>query len=186
MILMSTLFTVAATLADTAPAMASSPSTATAAATAQPAPPPACLTSEYRQFDFWIGTWDVVNTKDGTPAGSSVIEKIYRGCTLRENWSEPDMSGGSLNTYVATDKQWHQTWTDSQGTWREFVGGLVDGKMVLVWKHPSQKTPGVTVHERMIFTPNPDGTVRQYSDASKDGTTWVERYDYTYKPSAKR
>jgi hypothetical protein len=36
---------------------------------------------------------------------------------------------------------------------------------------------------RMTFTPNPDGSVRQYSDFSEDGgTTWKERYDYIYKP----
>jgi hypothetical protein len=145
------------------------------------APAPKCITPEYRQFDFWIGSWDVVNTKDGTPAGSSVIEKLYQGCTIRENWSEANYSGGSLNTYNEIDRKWHQTWTDSQGTWREFVGGLVDGKMVLIWKYQSHKDPNATVQERMIFTPNPDGTVRQYSDQSKDGVTWVERYDYTYR-----
>ena len=180
---LSAFFTIAATLANPPPVTAT-PGSAAAAATPE-APPPACLTPEYRQFDFWVGTWDVVNTKDGTPAGSSVIENVYRGCTLRENWSEPDMSGGSLNTYVASDRKWHQTWTDSQGTWREFVGGIVDGKMVLVWKHASQKTPGLTIQERMIFTPNADGTVRQYSDVSKDGVKWMERYDYTYKPRGK-
>jgi len=34
----------------------------------------------------------------------------------------------------------------------------------------------------MVFTPNPDGSVRQSSDASTDeGKTWMERYDYTYR-----
>jgi hypothetical protein len=34
----------------------------------------------------------------------------------------------------------------------------------------------------MTFTPNPDGSMRQYSDYSRDdGKTWLERYDYTYR-----
>ena len=161
-------------------AQASPPGATTAAAP----PPPACTKPENRQFDFWIGHWRVINTTDRQPAGESRIEKLYRGCTIRENWSEPGYDGGSLNTFVATDGKWHQTWTDSSGSWREFVGGLVDGKMVLVWAHPSVRMPGKTAQERMIFTANRDGTVRQYSDASIDGVKWVERYDYTYIPVA--
>jgi hypothetical protein len=144
--------------------------------------PPKCDKPENRQFDFWIGHWTVVNTKDGSPGGQSLIEKLYDGCTLRENWSEPGVTGGSLNTYVIADHHWHQTWTDSSGSWREFVGGLVDGKMVLIWSHPSKRFPGKTSQERMTFTPNANGTVRQYMDQTADGTTWVEGYDYTYKP----
>jgi len=143
----------------------------------------ACSAAENRQFDFWIGKWDVVNSKDNTPAGSSLIESIYDGCTLRENWSERGFSGGSLNTYNVADKRWHQTWTDSAGTWREFVGGLKDGRMVLIWSHPSVRQPGKNVQERMIFTPNSDGSVRQYSDQTMDGAHWIERYDYTYRHS---
>lgn len=144
---------------------------------------PTCDAPEYRQFDFWVGKWDVFDTKDGTPAGSSLIEQLYGKCVLRENWSQTGFSGGSLNTFNRMDKQWHQTWTDSTGTWREFVGGLESGRMVLVWRYPSVTMPGKTVQERMTFTPNPDGSVRQYSDRSIDGTTWFERYDYTYRPA---
>src|SRR5437763_4858293 len=113
-------------------------SPAPAPAAAKPAPP-ACAKAENRQFDFWVGGWRVVETKTGKPAGQSHIEKLYGGCTIRENWSEPGYTGGSLNTLVATDGKWHQTWTDSAGTWREYVGGIIDGKMVLVWTHPSAR-----------------------------------------------
>ena len=160
------------------------PTTPTAPASSVAQSVAACTKPENRQFDFWVGHWRVLNTKDGQPAGESRIEKLYQSCTIRENWSEPGYSGGSLNTFVAADRKWHQTWTDSAGTWREFVGGMIDGKMVLVWSHPSLRNPEKTAQERMIFTANPNGTVRQYSDASPDGVTWVERYDYTYWPIA--
>ena len=152
-----------------------------AAMAAAPPKPPTCDASQNRQFDFWVGKWDVSNTKGGEHAGSSLIELLYGKCTLRENWSEPGFAGGSLNTYSTIDKHWHQTWTDSTGTWREFVGGMKDGHMVLVWSHVSVRLPGKTVQERMIFTPNADGSVRQYSDQSIDGKTWTARYDYTYR-----
>jgi hypothetical protein len=37
---------------------------------------PCVDTAENRQFDFWIGEWDVVSTTSGTPAGNSKIELI--------------------------------------------------------------------------------------------------------------
>ena len=160
------------------PQAAPAPAPSAAASPAQPA----CTAPENRQFDFWVGHWRVVNTSDRQPAGESRIERLYQGCTIRENWQDPEMTGGSLNTYVARDHRWHQTWTDSAGTWREFVGGMVDGKMVLIWTHPAVRYPGRTVQERLTFTPNADGTVRQYSDQSLDGQRWVELYDYTYLP----
>jgi len=147
---------------------------------AKPAP---CATAQHRQFDFWIGRWDVFDTRTGERAGSSIIERLYDGCTLRENWSEPGFTGGSLNTFDATDGRWHQTWTDSTGAWREFVGGLEDGHMVLVWRHRGAREPGRMADVRMTFTRNDDGSVRQHSDQRVDGGAWMERYDYTYRPA---
>jgi hypothetical protein len=158
--------------------------TAPCAALAQATP---CEGPEHRQFDFWIGRWDVTDTKTGAPAGQSVIERLYDGCALRENWSEPGFTGGSLNAYDPSAAQWRQTWTDSAGAWREFVGGLADGRMVLTARTLSRRTPGQTVLVRMAFTPNADGSVRQYSDISADGgATWTARYDYTYRRAATR
>lgn len=146
--------------------------------------PPACSAAEHHQFDFWIGRWDAVETADGKPGGRSLIEALYGGCALRENWTQAGYSGGSLNTYDRTTKQWRQTWTDSNGTWREYVGGLVDGRMVLVSVHPAVADPAKTVHDRMIFTKNADGTVRQLGEQSADGGgTWKVTFDYTYRPA---
>jgi hypothetical protein len=144
--------------------------------------PPACAAPEHHQFDFWIGRWDVFDTRTGARAGASVIEGVYGGCAVRENWSEDGFTGGSLNAF--TGGQWRQTWTDSSGAWREFVGSFDGGRMVLVSSHPSARFPGRTAHERIAWSVNADGSVRQYSDATIDeGKTWVLRYDYTYRPA---
>src|SRR5215472_15926856 len=96
------------------------------------APLPDCRAPQHHQFDFWIGRWDVYETQTGKRAGSSLIESLYKGCVLRENWSDPDITGGSLNIYDTADGKWHQMWTDSVGADRLFIGGLENGKMVLV------------------------------------------------------
>ena len=153
-----------------------------APAAAQPVAADLCKSSAHHAFDFWIGRWTVTETKTGKPAGQSLIEQLYNGCALRENWSEPGYAGGSLNTFDAPAGKWRQTWTDASGAWREFVGGIEDGRMVLVARAVSPRDPAKVILARMTFTPNPDGSVRQYSDASRDdGKTWTERYDYTYR-----
>ncbi|HEY0436188.1 MAG TPA: hypothetical protein VGC92_06080 [Phenylobacterium sp.] len=145
-------------------------------------PTPACADAAHHAFDFWIGRWDVTDTKTGEAAGKSLIESLYGGCTLRENWSDPFLTGGSLNTFDAASGKWRQTWTDSAGAWREFVGGLEAGKMVMIARQPSRRDPAKVILVRLSFTPSPDGSVRQYSDVSQDdGATWTERYDYTYR-----
>src|SRR3954470_11889409 len=86
------------------------------------APPPACSEPEYHQFDFWIGDWDVRGPK-GKQAGVNHIRSILDGCVLQENWSGAGGSTGtSYNIYDRTQKKWHQTWVDNQGTLLQLDG----------------------------------------------------------------
>ena len=58
---------------------------AVSASYAQPKSP--CATEPvYRQFDFWIGEWEVYG-KDGQKAGDSKIELILDSCIVLENWT---------------------------------------------------------------------------------------------------
>jgi len=49
-----------------------------------PKPMP-CTAAEYRQFDFWLGEWDVVSTAGGS--GVNRITRICEGCALREEYA---------------------------------------------------------------------------------------------------
>ena len=149
-------------------------------------PPPACTAAEHRQFDFWVGNWDVYRTGTETLAGRNHIEKIYDGCTLRENWTPVRGGpGGSLNMYDPADKRWHQTWQDSSNSRVEFDGGLVGEKMILTGHWRGIGGPGKDALVRMTYTPNRDGTVRHVGDQSLDhGLTWTTAWDLTYRPAA--
>ncbi len=150
----------------------------TASLCAQPTTLPS-LPPESRQFDFWIGEW-AVTTPDGKPAGTNRIEAIAGGAGLLENWADADGSSGkSLNAYNAAKKQWQQTWVGSNGGILELSGTLVNGHMVLTGEHAAR---GRRVMERITWTPNPDGTVRQHWEQSTDGgNTWQTAFDGHYR-----
>jgi hypothetical protein len=139
-----------------------------------PAPPAACQTPEHRQFDFWLGEWEVF-LPNGKKAGDSRIESIAAGCALLENWTGTGgFSGKSLNSYDGTDKRWHQSWVDSSGSRLELAGAYADKRMVL------SSAPGGTV-QRIAWSVNDDGSVRQLWEATEDGgKTWTVQFDGRY------
>lgn len=146
------------------------------------AAPMRCDSPESRQFDFWVGEWNVTDQATGRHAGISHIEKLYGGCVLRENWSSEGFRGGSLNSWWKGDRKWHQTWMDQAGAFRHFIGSLVGRQMILVAEQPNPKDAAKPILVRLSFTPNRDGSVRQYSDLSADGgKSWKPRYDYLYR-----
>lgn len=153
-----------------------------AAVANEPPKPPRCESTQSREFDFWIGEWQVFDRATGEFAGMSRIEKLYGGCVLRENWTSEGFQGGSLNSWWKGDRQWHQTWMDQAGAFRHFIGAWGEGRMVLTAEQPDPQSPGRTMLVRLAFTPQADGTVRQYSDVSIDaGATWRTRYDFLYR-----
>ena len=87
-----------------------------------------CQAAEYRQFDFWVGEWDVVTTEGHNPAGSSSVQLILDQCALLENWTGGG-TGKSLNHYDTRLKKWMQDWVDSQSNGIHFEGSLENGVM---------------------------------------------------------
>ena len=171
---------------------------------AAPAPAPKpfdCTAPEYRQFDFWVGEWDVVPNPETRPANApppqpgrkpagNVIHKAHNGCVIVENW-DPGQggTGQSFNIYDRVSKRWHQTWVDSGGGLHQYWGELKDGSMVLVGEvplPPASKFQGRRTI-RVTFTPLGADKIRQFSESLNIDGTWSQNYDliYTRRPSTK-
>jgi hypothetical protein len=155
--------------------------------TASPPPPGGsapCSGPEYRQFDFWIGEWDVT-LPDGRTAGRNRIEAALDGCTLVEQWTGAGASRGtSLNAYDATTKRWHQTWVDNAGQVLRLDGGFGEGRMSMQGVAPG--ADGKPARQRISWTPLAGGRVRQLWESSADeGATWTVVFDGTYARRAK-
>lgn len=132
---------------------------------------------EFRQFDFWIGEWMPRNAQ-GITVGTSSIQLILGSCIIFENWSTPVSSGKSFNVFDLRDGKWHQTWVDDKGLITHYVGGFVDGKMVL---DSDTMVNGKKAIARMTFSKLANGDVRQHGETSTDeGKTWTTSFDFTY------
>lgn len=141
----------------------------------------ACKGEEYRQFDFWLGDWEVFDTKTGEKVGENTIEKVLAGCGIQENWRSVKLSRGrSLNTYDQGHKRWHQTWVDNGGLLLRINGGL-DDKGAMVMKGSGFDPRGNEFFSRIRWIPQGD-TVRQVWEASSNkGKTWQVLFDGTYR-----
>jgi len=141
---------------------------------------PTCDDAMHKQFDFWIGSWDVKDP-DGKEQGMNTIEKILDGCVLRESWvGAGGTSGHSYNVYSRSTKQWHQTWVDSTGGLLLLDGGLDEnGSMVLSGTRKARD--GSEVIDRITWSPIAKDHVRQHWEVSKDGgKTWSTAFDGHY------
>jgi len=138
-----------------------------------------CTSPSHRQFDFWIGTWNV--TQAGKVAGQNKIESILNGCALMESWQGTGgVTGHSLNIYDSTREVWHQTWVDSTGSLLTLEGRFKDGAMVLEGVATDEK--GVKARQRITWTAASANEVRQLWQSSVDaGKTWKTEFDGLYR-----
>lgn len=137
----------------------------------------------FREFDFWIGEWDV-HTADGRLAGRNVIESAHRGCVLIENWTGAGGSTGtSMNYFDAASDEWVQVWTDASGSQIAIRGSLTAAGMRLAGRIHYTST-GITAPFRGLWTVQPDGRVRQFFEQSNDGgETWEPWFEGYYSRS---
>jgi len=152
---------------------------------AQDSPPPKPCTSEnHRRFDFWLGTWEVVDRLQEKPAaGINRISLAEDGCVIVERYtgSRGGYTGRSLSFYDGRRDLWHQTWIDNQGQalylegcFEEREGG---GALVLSGEKPDG------TRDRITWRPLKDGRVQQLWEVSKDGgETWKAVFDGLYTP----
>ena len=141
-----------------------------------------CEDAEFKQFDFWLGDWDVASAADGTPRGSSHISKEMNGCVVWENWTSAGAPyfGKSYNTWNPNLKRWEQYWVDTSAGVMFFHGELKNGIMDYWTDDVPQATGGTLLRHLQFFHLGPD-KVRQFSQGSADGgKTWHTEYDLIY------
>lgn len=146
-------------------------------------PPPVCESNEhFHDFDFWLGDWNVYsNTDERRFQGVNSITSHHRHCLIMENWTSAGGStGSSMNYYDPVEDQWRQLWV-AGGYSIDYTGGLNEsGQMVLEGRINDYKS-GKSQPFRGVWTPNPDGSVRQFFEQQDPETQeWSVWFDGLY------
>jgi hypothetical protein len=147
--------------------------------------PPAttpCVSENHRAFDFWVGEWRVT-TPDGKHAGDNTLQKIQNGCVIRENWrsATSPYTGTSFNFYNQQTQSWEQLWLDNQGSSLHMTGKRVDDQMIMQTA-AQENAAGDTVVNKITWTKNADGTVRQLWLIITAGKPDQTAFDGLYTP----
>jgi len=144
---------------------------------------PPCDAPEFRQFDFWVGDWDLSWTTDGKlQQGRNTITRILDGCVVAESFrSGPpeNLDGISHSTWDREAKLWRQAWLDNTGAYLDFTGGWQDGKMVLGREAVKE---GRRYRQRMVFHAIARDSLKwNWESSADDGKTWKVLWaiDYT-------
>jgi hypothetical protein len=146
-----------------------------------------CSKSAYRQFDFWIGEWEVFGVQ-GQKAGDSKISLILDSCIILEEWTSANAmqgviyKGKSFNTYNVSTGQWQQTWVDNVGGSTEFLRGMAEEGKVTFYADHVKDAKGNEFLRRLTFYKLDNNKVRQHGERSIDnGKTWITEYDLEYR-----
>lgn len=138
--------------------------------------------SKNREFDFWLGEWNVFN-KQNIQVGKSVITKIINGCAIQENWTSlrgnSNYVGQSINVYNDEKLKWEQYWFGSGGDIKYAgEGEYKDGAMRFKINDKDNKGPFTA---NFIFYNDGPDKIRQFLERSYDGgKTWITIFEFTY------
>jgi hypothetical protein len=112
-----------------------------------------------RQFDFWLGEWDL--TWGDGEHGTNSIYLDFDGRVIVESFDgrpSTGLQGMSISTYDEATGFWRQTWVDNAGTYLAFQGEYQDGVMDLRTKREVDGRPALM---RMLW-----------ADIRHDSLTW--------------
>ena len=147
---------------------------------------PPCKEPQEKQFDFWVGEWDLTwpgRAQGEVAHGSNSIKRTLDGCVVEEQFSGGDamsLRGMSVSTFDARAGKWKQTWVDNEGGCLDFVGEFTDGQMTLV--REAIRPDGTRVQQRMVFK---NITAQEFDwswERSLDGgKTWQVVWPIHYK-----
>ena len=141
-----------------------------------------CAGSAYRQFDFWIGNWDVFDVeRPAVVVAHARVELILNGCVLHEVYQSLDgHKGESFSIYDGTRDTWHQSWVNDHGYLLTIEGRLRDGAMIL--EGTDHLSDGKPRQVRGQWRSQDHG-VREAAVRSTDGgVTWVPWFDLLFLP----
>ena len=136
-----------------------------------------------RQFDFWLGDWDLTWGEAGK--GTNRITAVLDNRVIQEQFDgtpSTPLQGLSVSTYNTQLGKWQQTWVDNSGSYLDFVGEFADGKMVLSREAVLEGKP---IQQRMVWHNITELALDWNWERSEDGgETWQVMWHIRYQRKA--
>jgi hypothetical protein len=140
-------------------------------------PPAPCSEAQQKEFDFWVGSWDLTwpgNTAGEIAHGTNNVSRILDGCVVQENFSggtAMPLRGMSLSLFNGRSGKWQQTWVDNQGAYLDFTGEFKNGQMIL--SREATKPDGSKLLQRMVYKNiAPTEFDWSWENSTDGGKTW--------------
>jgi hypothetical protein len=144
--------------------------------------PRACDSSDYHQFDFWVGDWEVFDS--GKPVAHVTVDKILGGCVVRERYREPQgHEGQSFSLYDAGQHLWRQTWMTNSGKFLEITGKFQGDNMVLSGTDHDSTPIRLVRGTWKSVKGGVEETATTSTDSGKSWTTWFDLFFRLYHKS---
>ena len=138
-------------------------------------------------LDFWLGDWDV---SWGTGGGRNRLTRVVGGAGILERFDgrgpRGRLRGMSLSVRDSSDGRWRQTWIDSSGSYLDFVGVDVDGRIGF---EREALEDGAPVRRRMVWTGvEANALTWRWQSSTDGGATWADAWviDYRRRPTPPR
>ncbi len=140
------------------------------------------LLDEYRQLDFWVGSWAVVDAQ-GQTIGQADVTQDEAGHLITEKWrSRLGQTGTGISYFDPGQQVWRQTWVDSGGDVSTFTGRFARGRMTFTGE--TVHATGTKVLTRSTLKPIENGHVALVLEHSNDGgKVWQVGFEGVYVPS---
>ena len=148
--------------------------------------PSPCAVAQQKQFDFWVGEWDLIwpGPYGGASGhGANSIKRILDGCVVEENFSGQSsmpLRGTSVSIFDTRAGKWKQTWVDNEGGYLDFTGEFSNGQMIL--QREATRPDGTRILQRMVWKNITANELDWSWEASTDGgKTWQVNWPIHYK-----
>ena len=140
---------------------------------------------ESKQFDFWLGEWDLTwpgEHQGEIRHGSNKVRRALNGYVLHEQFdggTAIPLRGISLSTYNQQRQQWEQAWVDNEATYRNFAGGMRNREMVL--EREGESSDGSPMRQRMVYKNiSADSFDWSWEQSKNNGETWMTIWPIHY------
>ena len=148
-----------------------------------------CSSPEARQFDFWLGEWDLSWPAEQTGGeagqrltGRNSITRLFDDCVIEENFTTHDggFRGHSVSVFDEKAGLWRQTWVDSAGSYLAFTGGLESGEMILS-TDPVERDGAPVVNRMVFFEMMADSLEWSWQRSTDEGESWSDLWNISYR-----